>query len=288
MTTGKKKTTRLHSANSGGLRLSPGKKLAFKALLLLVLLGSLAYGICKGCAALNSIWQAQCIIRDPAQIEVIATPNISKNLVRDLFDIKTGANLAEIDFRSKRREILRKYPTFREIYISRNLPDKVKISVEERKPIARINCNPSRATWDSVDKEGVVFNFPLSATTTLPVIKERRQSAKRGEKLADNSLIGLKLIELTADRELANLALKIVDVSNDIYMIAYTREYDTIRLSWDYVKENGPHNIDNIRDALKNICKIMMNDSLRIGRQTYTVTNKGRITVAPYDKEPIK
>ena len=53
-------------------------------------------------------------------------------------------------------------------------------------------------------------------------------------------------------------------------------------------KSNGASDLGNIREAMRNICRVISNDNLKSGRQTYIVTGKGRVTVSPYNKEPIK
>lgn len=269
-------------------KLSPGKKTFLKIVLVAALLCAVSIGMHKAYTKLNALWHDQCLLRENAQIEIVTTPNISPNLVRESFNLKIGANLADIDFKAKRAELLSKYPIFREIRITRKLPGKVRIAVEERKPIARINYSRQRGTWDVVDRNAVVYSFPLSESASLPIIKEKSRSAKRGTKLADEALMALKLVELGTEREFAAAALTSIDISNETYLIAHTRDYETIKISWDYIKGNGTSDLTNMREALHNICRIISNDNLKIGRQTYIVTGKGRATVSPYNKEPIK
>ncbi len=270
------------------IKLSPGKKAFLKIFLLAAMLLAVSIGILKAYTMLYAVWHEQCILRDPAQIEIVTTPNINRSIVSESFGLKVGCNLADIDFKAKRSELLARYPIFREIRITRMLPGKVRIAVEERKPIARINYSRLRGTWDVVDKEAIVYNFPLGESASLPVIREKSRSTRRGAKLADKALMALKLVELGMEKEFSASALTSVDVSNETYLIAHTRDYETIKISWDYIKQNGSHNLGNMREAMRNICRVISNDSLKIGRQTYIVTGKGRTTVSPYDKEPIK
>ena len=269
-------------------KLSPGKRTFLKIVLIAALLSAVAYGLFRAYSLLYALWHDQCLLREDAQIEIVTTPNIKPNLVRESFNLKIGTNLADIDFKANLIELLSKYPVFREIRITRKLPGKVRIAVEERKPIARINFSRLRGTWDVVDKDAIVYSFPLSESASLPVIKEKSHSAKRGTRLTDRALIALRLIEIGMEREFAAAQLTNVDISNETYLIAYTRDHETIKITWDYIKSNGASDLGNMREAIRNICRVISNDNLKSGRQTYIVTGKGRITVSPYNKEPIK
>ncbi len=270
-----------------------GKRKAVKIALLVLLVCftvfCLYYCSVMTYTALKEANDAQCpIIDETEQVSIKATPHITEKTVRSLFGLKNGANLAKIDFKGKREEILRKYPIFKSITIKKQLPARVDITIEERKPIARINYKKSSngwENWDVVDASGIVFKFNLNASRTLPLIKESSQSASNGQKLSGKSVMGLKFIKFCSSRDNLNFSLAGVDVSNKTYLIAYTRDYDTIKILWDFAEEKGDHDTTNIQNAIQMIRDIC-NNNLRIGyRQTFIVTGNGRVTVSPYEKE---
>lgn len=274
--------------------LSGSKRLLIKGVIapavIIALAGGVLFCACKVCGKLLEICDSQSVVSDEiAQITIHATPHFSEANIRESFGLKNGCNLANIDFRAKREQILKKRPLLSNITVTRNLTRKsVTITAEERKPVARINYARNadrRESWLVVDLEGVVFDYSLNDSQMLPVIKESRPSAEKGEKISGRALLGLKLVELCMSRELSALHLAEVDVSNDTYLTARTRDYSRIKLLWTYITEHGTHNIGNMRDALSKIRDIINND-LKVGHyQTFIVTGRNRVTASPHDKE---
>ena len=239
-----------------------------------------------------SLRDSQSIVTDQAaQIEIKASPHFPEANVRALFNLTNGCNLAEIDFNKRRQEALRKYPLFSNIKITKRLPNKVTIAVEERKPVARINFEKDanrRVKWLVVDSEGIVFNFPLRDSNALPIIKESKHSTNKGQKVSGKAQMALRLIELCSAKDIRNIHLTEVDVSNGIYLIARTREYNKIELLWDYVCEKGVHDAGNMADAIRKISGII-SANLKTGHyQTFIVTDRDRVTVSPNEKEFIR
>ena len=241
-----------------------------------------------------SVRNSQSTVADEAtQIEIKASPHFPEANVRALFNLTNGCNLAEINFNKCRSDALQKYPLFNNIKITKHLPDKVTIAVEERKPIARINFEASndrnrRVSWLVVDSEGIVFNFPLRDSNTLPIIKESKHSTGKGQKVSGRTQLALRLIELCSSKDIKNIHLTEVDISNSIYLIAKTREYNKIELLWDYVCEKGEHDTGNMVDAIRKISSII-NADLKTGHyQTFIVTDRDRVTVSPNEREYIR
>lgn len=281
---------RFVSLNSRIGEISHSKKLVIKLILLpLVIIGIFYCGYITY-TKLLSIYNTQSIVNNESdQIIIKATPHFSEANIRESFGIRHGSNLATIDFMAKRDQILKKRPLLSNILINRNLARKsVTIIAEERKPIARINYkknNYGRESWLVADSNGVVFDYSLNDSQMLPIIKEARPSAEKGEKISGKALWGLKLVELCTSKDLANIYVSDIDVSNDTYLIAKTRDYNKIKLLWSYINEHGAHNAHNLRDALEKIRDII-NADLKIGHyQTFIVTGKNRVTVSPIDKE---
>ena len=126
----------------------------------LVVLTAIAIAIYAAYSQLRTLWIDQCQIVDVARpVKVHTGKHILPGVILERFGLKKGANLALIDFRGKREEILRDIPNIRELKVERHLPDRVEIAVEERVPIARLR--PARGKvrlgGNVVDDEGVVF-----------------------------------------------------------------------------------------------------------------------------------
>ena len=122
---------------------------------------------------LRDIWEEQCVITDYAsQVSITDGRMVRADVIAGQFGIKNGANLAAIDFERRRREIMEKIPNIRNIRITRHLPNRVEIDVEERVPVARLGIKGRNdASGRVVDTDGVVF-ISSSGTQMLPTIRE--------------------------------------------------------------------------------------------------------------------
>lgn len=228
------------------------------------------------------------------QIQITPSQHFTEEHIRKAFGLTNGCNLATINFVEKREMALKTYPLLRNIKISRIHPDKVKIAVEERKPVARINIihpkdNQGRPFWMVVDSEGVVFDYSLKDSRSLPKIIESKPSAQGGEKISGKTMIALRLVELSSDKDLTGvMTLTEVDVSSDIYLIARTREDNKIKILWEYVREKGDHDLTNLRDAINGIRDVIKTDLKTGYYQTLIVTDNERVTVSHNEKEYLR
>lgn len=228
------------------------------------------------------------------QIQITPSQHFTEEHIRKTFGLTNGCNLAAINFVEKREMALKTYPLLRNIKISRIHPDKVKIAVEERKPVARINIvhpkdNQGRPFWMVVDSEGVVFDYSLKDSRSLPKIIESKPSAQGGEKISGKTMIALRLVELSSDKDLAGvMTLTEVDVSNDIFLIARTREDNKIKILWEYVREKGDYDLTNMRDAIYRIRDVIKTDLKTGYYQTLIVTDNERVVASPNEKEYIR
>ena len=88
---------------------------------------------------LHAMWIEQCVVTDFAsQVEISDGRMVRADVIAEKFKLRNGANLALIDFDERRREVLKAIPNIRNITISRRLPNRVSISVEERTPAVRL------------------------------------------------------------------------------------------------------------------------------------------------------
>lgn len=237
---------------------------------------------------------AQCVLSDPdAQIETVTSPHIKRALLLDLFGLTNGCNLALMDFKALRKEILRKQPVVKSLSVTRRLPGGLVIAADERKPIARVNYTPVKIKngdgrvetsyhWNVVDAEGVVFRFSQSETRLLPRIVEKRRSAAPGEKLSGRPMAALRLIDMCARRDFPSISILDVDVSGQSYLVATTRDYDAIKIDWARVNENGDGRQDGIRSALGQIQSIILSRLAGPLRKEFVVSEEGRVTMHDY------
>ena len=209
-----------------------GAKFAVLAVLAAAAAGAAAFAY----TYLRDVWREQCVIDDvSAQVTVHDGKLVKGDVVADALGLKKGANLAEIDFAKSRAEVLSRYPAIRDLTITRRLPNRVEISIEERTPVVRMNIRGHKGDTGRVaDTEGVVFQC-RRGTGLLPTIREEQApGTPPGKALKGRALCALKLVEACREPELQELAVLEVDTSKPDYLAATLgRDYSTLKIAWN-------------------------------------------------------
>ena len=182
----------------------------------------------------------QCVITDVArQVRITAGQTIKEGVVIEIFGLRKGANLAEIDFAGKRKTALSKYPAIRAVTVRRRLPDKVDIKVEERVPVAKVNevgggaARRMIASGRVVDSEGVVF-MKTTGTEALPVICEAAGNAtKPGKRLEGRARAALKLLSLSREAPYSELGIMRIDADSRDHLLAILGDYSPAKIAWE-------------------------------------------------------
>ncbi len=264
------------------------------ALAALVFAGAV-WGVCWAVVRLNGLWIEQCVVTDVAsQVAISTEPHVSEELVREWFGLTNGCNLARIDFQRIRERVLAEHPIVRELTIVRHLPNRVDITVEERRPIARVNLKPTKvrvgdkevvtANWDVADANGVVFAFAKKDSQTLPVIVEPAPSAKRGETLSGRARSALRLVDLISRLDVAALSMPEVSIANENYLTVTMRDYSTLRILWRIIDSPDDPEQPVLTRILLNFQK-KMDSRLYAERGTYTVVEPDRISFLPDERD---
>ena len=124
---------------------------------------------------------------------------VSEDRIRSLAQLLVGRNIFEMDLAEAATEILRE-PMVKEVRLSRKLPDRLKISIEEREPIALL----ARERLYGVDREGVLLPpFSPSTMPDLPIFTSiGRDTTKPGGVLQSARLKeGIQLLEEIRKRD---------------------------------------------------------------------------------------
>jgi len=205
-----------------------------------VLVTGVVVGLFAGVRTLRAIWLEQCVIRDvDAQVEISAGRMVKQDVLAENLGLIRGANLALIDFAAKREETLRRIPNLRTITISRRMPDKVKVTAEERLPIAQVGFHGRKGTTGKVaDAEGMVF-ICQRGTQMLPVIREAQfPGTTAGHVLTGRPYAALQVIEQCRNPEFQDLGLLEVDVSRRDFVMATLGNYSRAKIAWNDMGEN--------------------------------------------------
>ena len=220
-----------------------------------VLLGAVALGVAVGYDKVRDLYLEQCVVTDmSAQVRITAGNMVKADVIAENLGLRKGANLALIDFTTKRKELLEKVPNLLSIQISRHLPDKVSVVAEERTPVARMGIRgQKKETGRVVDTEGMVFVWQRG-TQTLPVIREAQApGTPKGYRIKGRMLAALRLIEACREPELLELGILEVDASKHDFLVATLGNYSRLKICWDGMDESTPASRADLDQRLMNL-----------------------------------
>lgn len=233
------------------------------AILALIILVGVSIGIVIGYNSLRKLWHEQCIVQSMEdQVSIESGKMVKADVIASEFGLKVGANLATIDYAAKREAALEKIPNLRNIRIRRILPDRVEISLEERKPVARLNIRGRSAdTGKVVDSDGVVF-MCARGTQLLPAILEpNAPGTAAGKHLSNHTRSALRLIEACHESEFQELVILDVSTADPDYLVATLNTgstYSTLKIAWEGMNEATPaaqaslaRQLTHLRDAIR-------------------------------------
>ena len=207
-------------------------------ILSLAVLALVTAGLALGYDKLRGIWLEQCVIRDmDRQVSVESGEMVKADVIAENLGLRTGGNLATIDFKEKREALLRKVPNLRDIRIRRFLPDRVSVTIEERKPVARVGVLKRKTDTGKVaDAEGMVF-FCARGTKLLPVILEKTApGTSAGHRLENRAQSALRLICACHDTEFQELGILDVDITHPDWLLATINtgsSYARLKIAWE-------------------------------------------------------
>jgi len=222
-----------------------------------------AVGVTVAYSKLRDMWIAQCVVTDvTAQATCNDGAMVKGGTVLDKFGVRNGANLALIDFDAKRREILEQIPNIRAISVTRRLPNRVDIVVEERRPVVRMGVHGSKEVTGRVaDTEGVVFTC-RRGTGMLPTIRERNVSVTQvGKRLSGRSLAALRLVEVASDAKFASLGVLDADLAKQDFILSTLGNYSQAKIAWDGMDDPTEANRPKLVERIEQLYRVVKNNS---------------------------
>ena len=222
-----------------------------------VVLMALFVGVMMAYNKLRDLYLEQCVIVDVTrQVEISSGKMVKGDIIAEEFGLRNGANLGMIDYDEKRKAILKKIPNIRSIVVTRHLPDRVTIQVEERRPVVRMNVVGARKeTVRVADTDGMVFRCQRN-TGLLPIVREHREKVTAiGSELKGRSLAGLRLWEVAHEGDAAAVGVKLgileVDASHPDYLVATLGDYSQAKIAWEGMDQPTESNRKNLEMRLK-------------------------------------
>lgn len=221
----------------------------------LAVFATLAVGAILAYNRLREVWIEQCAITDVnSQVSIESGNRISPDTVREMFGLRNGANLALIDFATKRNDALKKYPAIKSINVSRHLPGGVSITVVERDPFARIGLSGSKKPTGRVcDDEGVVFTCRRGAEM-LPLIREPEEpGTKPGEALKERSRSALTVLLVAREPQFADLNILEIETAKPDFLEITLTNYSKVKFRWTGMDGFTPESDAALREQLTKV-----------------------------------
>lgn len=138
------------------------------------------------------------------QLNFVSDGVLTERNLSEISNVSAGMKLLELDL-DRIRERIEKIPVVADVVVSREMPDKLNIAVEERIPVAWISCPPLGVRPGDmergflIDEHGYIFRcLDLTAEIeTLPIIENfAMEDPVEGSQLKDSGVLGaIRLIE---------------------------------------------------------------------------------------------
>ena len=251
---------------------------AKRAIALAVVAAIVLAAAVAGFGRLRNMYLEQCVIKDmSAQVSITSGRMVKADVIAENLGLKPGANLAKMDFKRGREELLKRIPTLRRVKITRHLPDKLSITAEERIPVAKMGVRGRRdLTGRVVDEEGVVFPC-LRGTQLLPTIVETSPATAIGQNLKGRSLSALRLVLACREPENSDLSVLNVDIAKPDYLLATLGgTYARVKISWEGIDDPGSRGTEGLASRLRNLRQAMRSEA-SIGVKLWNATMPNRI-----------
>ena len=199
-------------------------------------------GIVLGFNKLQSIYHEQFVVEDfSEQVSITSGKMVKADVLAESLGIRRGANLAEIDFREKRREVLHRIPTLRDVTIVRRQPGGITIRASERTPVVRLNVVGGKTSTGRVaDADGIAFDC-ARGTQSLPTIREKRMHlTPAGHPLKGRVRAALDLVLASREAEFSDLVILEVDTTKTDFLVATLGDYSRAKISWEEMDDSTP------------------------------------------------
>lgn len=218
-------------------------KVAVCALAAVALVAGAWFGIGWTLRRLGEICDEQCRVENTAdKVEVATGMLIPRETVMYAFNLTNGVNIATLDFAAMRTNFLGLVTSVRDVRIEKHLPDRVKIDVMERIPVARMMTMVSREGAARVtDEDGYVFNYPRrDLIVSLPVVRDpTARMTRQGERLGGMAAAAARLVKYV---HAFHRELGVVDIntSGQDYLEATLASGAVARIAWAGMTERDP------------------------------------------------
>lgn len=207
-------------------------------------------------------------------IEIQPGETLRRDVVLDLLRQKglvEGGSLFACDINAWRAYLVERGPMIRDVKVSRQLPDRMKVVIIERQPLARIEGQRL-----GVDGEGYVFPRQIGIEQ-LPVLTGcAGLSTEPGTRLEGTALAGMELLETLRVREIA-LPVEKVNVAHEDFVLCTLADQRCAKIAWTDMGSRTEASRDRLAEQLACLAEAMNSERSR-GRRMFNATIRGKVT----------
>jgi len=149
-------------------------------------------------------------LRSGSSVEIAGTQTVSRRQVMEVFGADLGRNIFFVPLDERRRR-LEAIPWVESATVIRLLPDRLRVDLIERTPVAFVRMG-SRISL--IDRNGVVMELPRSRKYSFPVIKGMSESEPLSTRAARMLIYGALLRDLDSEGAHYSQDLSEVDLSD--------------------------------------------------------------------------
>lgn len=239
------------SMRVGGKANPPARKVGLAAAVAAAVLVALllaAYGLCQA----GQFFFSQNSRFTVRNLIITEGPVLKADRIKEYMQLSEGMNLFGLNITRTRRDFLAHLPNVRKVEIVRELPDTLRISVEERDPVARIG----KRSYLVADREGWLFQLRTGASH-LPVVSGLPESGlSPGSNLVGSATLALDVLNACRDAGLP-LTVQEIDVSQADFVTLFLRDglvSKEVILAW---KEMGKGSADSRKDLVRRLQQVI-------------------------------
>ncbi len=157
-------------------------------------------------------------LRSGNNIEIAGTQTVSRRQVMEVFAADLGRNIFFVPLAGRRRQ-LEAIPWVESASVMRLLPDRLRVDLTERTPVAFVRMG-SRISL--IDRNGVVMELPRSRKYSFPVLKGMSESEPLSTRAARMQIYSALMRELDSEGARYSQDLSEVDLSDpeDVKVVA--------------------------------------------------------------------
>ena len=221
-------------------------------LLALIILAGVIFGFYK----LYHLWIKQCEIHDEKeQITIEGLHWIPREVLLNRLSMTNGANFALLNLRQEREIALKRIPSLKSISLTRRMPDKLHITVEEREPIAQIMSTKTDRMGIVADAEGYIF-MRMKGANLLPMVKVLSVPAQ-GERLGIRARAALEVITAGLRNEVPDTVRVLqIDARKEDHLLLILRDnHQRVKLSWQGMESDAPASHETLVKTLQSLAK---------------------------------